>query len=70
MKHLCANCKKTFCTCDANKIKFGIDIDPALQGAEADAVVECDAYDYRISLSDSEQILAFELLNKFARGGK
>jgi len=40
----CVTCTKTFATCDATRIVWGIDRDPAARGEEADRVVECDAY--------------------------
>ena len=42
--HKCDTCAKDFPTCDADKIVWGIDRDPAARGAEADKVLECDGY--------------------------
>lgn len=44
MLHLCQSCKQDFATCSARKIVFGINRDPSLRGASADAVIECDMY--------------------------
>lgn len=42
--HRCGTCAKEFPTCDAEKIVWGIDRDPFARGADADKVLECDAY--------------------------
>jgi hypothetical protein len=42
--HLCSTCRNNFPTCKANKIVWGIDRNPEARGAEADKVLECDAY--------------------------
>ena len=42
--HRCDTCTKEFPTCDAEKIVWGIDRDPSARGADADRVLECDAY--------------------------
>jgi len=42
--NLCDTCTKEFPTCDAEKIVWGIDRDPSARGADADKVLECDAY--------------------------
>jgi hypothetical protein len=42
--HKCNSCTKDFPTCDATKIVWGIDRDRSARGADADNVVECDAY--------------------------
>ena len=43
-KHKCNTCGKEFPACDARKIVWGIDRDPSARGADADKVLECDAY--------------------------
>lgn len=43
-KCLCLECSKDFSTCDGKILVFGIDGDPSARGAEADIVLECDAY--------------------------
>lgn len=43
-KHLCETCKYDFATCAATRIVFGIDRDPSLRGADADTVLECNAF--------------------------
>ena len=45
VKHLCLSCVKEFPTCDSDKIIWGIDLDPSAKGADADIVIECDAYE-------------------------
>jgi hypothetical protein len=47
MKHLCDTCLNKFPSCNAKKIRWGIDENPAARGAEADTVLECDAYEDR-----------------------
>ncbi len=42
--HKCDLCVKEFSTCDAKRIVFGIDRDQSLRGADADKVLECDAF--------------------------
>ena len=49
--HLCDTCAKEFPTCDAKKIVWGIDRDPSARGADADRVLECDAYTPNASLT-------------------
>ena len=44
MEHKCKTCRKSFTTCNATKIVWGIDRDPSIRGADADKVLECDAY--------------------------
>lgn len=44
IRHLCESCREEFATCHAERIVFGIDRDPSLRGAAADAVLECSAY--------------------------
>ena len=42
--HRCDTCAKEFPTCDAKRIIWGIDRDPSARGADANKVLECDAY--------------------------
>jgi hypothetical protein len=45
-KHLCDTCqeKYDYPRCRGEQFTFGIDVDPSARGAEADKIVECDAY--------------------------
>ena len=43
-KHLCDTCQKHPAECDSVEILWGIDRYPETKNAEADTVVECDAY--------------------------
>jgi hypothetical protein len=42
--NLCDTCRLEFATCPAFNVIFGIDRNPDLRGAEADAVLECLSY--------------------------
>ena len=42
--HKCDTCRHEFATCEAREIVWGIDRDPSARGADADKVLECDAY--------------------------
>jgi len=46
-KHLCDSCALDFPTCPAGWVLFSTDIDPSLRGADADRILECDAYERR-----------------------
>ena len=43
-KHLCVTCQHEYATCEAKHITWGIDRNAEARGAEADMVLECDAY--------------------------
>lgn len=47
--HLCLTCCKDFPTCNGGKIVWGIDRHPEVRGADADKVLECDAYITKVS---------------------
>jgi hypothetical protein len=46
-EHLCDDCCHEFPTCSSKEITWGIDRSPAATGADADKVLECDAYEPR-----------------------
>jgi len=54
--HRCDTCAKEFATCDARRIVWGIDRDPSARGADADKVLECDAYTPNAHLSVGEAV--------------
>lgn len=55
-KHLCETCTNEFATCDAKNILWGIDRNPSARGADADKVLECDAYVLRVDGTTSETL--------------
>lgn len=52
-KHLCNTCRNEQPTCEARNIVWGIDLDPPARGADADKVLECDAYAVKSEAVDS-----------------
>ncbi len=42
--HRCDACRKQFATCNASKV-FGIDHNPSATNEDADAVIDCDAFE-------------------------
>jgi hypothetical protein len=52
----CDTCKHDFATCDARKVVWGIERNPSARGAEADKVLECDAY----SRNESPPVQSFQ----------
>jgi len=45
MKNKCDNCLREIATCPAEKIVFGVDVNPeTAYTKDADAVVECDCF--------------------------
>ena len=52
----CDTCKHDFATCDSRKVVWGIDRNPSARGADADKVLECDAY----SLKDPPPVQSFQ----------
>jgi len=46
-ENLCDTCRKSFETCDAVNIVFGIDQYPSCKNGHSNCVKECDGYSYK-----------------------
>ena len=57
MKHLCHTCSRRFDyphRCGGHKLKFSIDVDPTLQGEQADRIIECNGYRLDLRFKQTE----------------